>query len=156
MISKRYFCKCEICGNIVGMIHDSGVKIFCCGHEMGCMMPNTVEASQEKHLPVVAERTGNKLVINVGSAPHPMTLEHHIAWIAIAQGSKTQRVALEKTAAPTATFFVDDGDVTMYAYCNLHGLWMAEAKQFVFNAAGENVSNNWHFLVSFCFYDPND
>jgi superoxide reductase len=91
------------------------------------IVPNTVDAALEKHVPVPV-RDGNKLTVNVGSIPHPMMPEHHIAWIIAAQERKTQRVVLAPTGAPTADFILDDGPVTIYEYCNLHGLWQAEGK----------------------------
>ncbi len=124
MHNERSFYRCEICGNLVELIEDAGVKMVCCEQEMTLLVPNKVEASHEKHLPV-GKLKGNELTVTVSSAIHPMTEEHHIAWIAVSQGSKIQRVALEKTVKPTATFFVGEGDITMYEYCNLHGLWTA-------------------------------
>lgn len=125
MKNNRTFLRCAICGNIVGMVEDAGVKLVCCGHEMEELKPNTVDAAVEKHIPV-ATLAGNKLTVTVGSVLHPMTEEHHIAWIMIAQGNLTQRIASQKTGAPAATFLVNEGDITIYAYCNLHGLWAAE------------------------------
>jgi superoxide reductase len=93
---------------------------------MEVLTANTTDAAQEKHVPAVT-RDGNKLSVQVGSVAHPMTEEHHICWIAVAQGDKTQRVALEMTGEPTAEFVLDDGDATVYEYCNLHGLWAVEA-----------------------------
>ncbi|MCL2272057.1 MAG: desulfoferrodoxin Dfx [Treponema sp.] len=90
------------------------------------MKPNTADASKEKHVPEVS-RDGNKITVTVGSVPHPMTDEHHIAWIVAAEGDRTQRVVLPHTGAPSAGFITGSGLVTVYAYCNLHGLWMAEA-----------------------------
>lgn len=126
MKNDRKFLRCEICGNTVGMIEDSGANIVCCGQDMTLLSPNTVDAAQEKHIPVAKWEDG-KLVVTVGSTAHPMTEEHHIAWIAIAHGKLTQRASLDHTGAPSVTFLMDKSPVTIYAYCNLHGLWMAEA-----------------------------
>ncbi|NLO48869.1 MAG: desulfoferrodoxin [Clostridiales bacterium] len=120
------FMRCEICGNIVGVIEDNSVTPECCGQNMTLLTPNTVDAAQEKHVPV-GVINGNKLSVQVGSTLHPMIKEHHIAWIAIAQGRRTQRVQLDPTGSPTADFYVDDSEpITMYEYCNLHGLWAAD------------------------------
>jgi superoxide reductase len=89
------------------------------------MTPNTSDGAKEKHVPA-AVREGVKLTITVGSVAHPMTEEHHIAWIVIADSSRTQRVVLKPTDTPSAEFTVSADPVTVYAYCNLHGLWMAE------------------------------
>jgi superoxide reductase len=89
------------------------------------LKPNTTDAAQEKHVPA-AVREGNKLTVTVGSAAHPMTEEHHISWIMAAEKDRTQRVSLSPTAAPSAEFIVSESPVTVYAYCNLHGLWTAD------------------------------
>lgn len=125
MKNERKFFICPACGNIVGLIEDGGGTLVCCGQEMEQLMPNTVDASQEKHVPV-AKRQNGKLFVEVGSVPHPMIAEHHIAWIAVAQGGATQRVTLDKTGQPKAEFCVGDGALAVYAYCNIHGLWVAE------------------------------
>jgi len=125
MKNQRKFLKCDHCGNMVGMIEDSGVEMVCCGQPMTVLVVNTTDAAQEKHVPV-ATREGGILNVTVGSVAHPMLEEHHITWIAVAQGEKTQRENLDRTGSPTAEFCVEEGPVTVYAYCNLHGLWSAE------------------------------
>ena len=125
MNNERNFYICSICGNIVGLIEDGGGVLVCCGEEMKQLVPGSVDASLEKHVPV-ATRVGRTLTVNVGSAPHPMTEEHHIAWVAVAQGTSTQRTTLDHVGMPVAEFCVGDGPLTVYAYCNLHGLWKTE------------------------------
>jgi len=125
MNNKRKFYKCPRCRNIISFVHYSGVDVICCGERMAELTPNTTDAAKEKHVPVAA-REGNKLTVTVGSAPHPMTEEHHIAWIVVVDGDRTQRVTLSSTQAPSADFFVSGGPVTVYEFCNLHGLWTAE------------------------------
>lgn len=120
------FMKCKICGNVIGIIDNSGVTPHCCGQEMTVLKANTEDAAQEKHVPFV-ERQGNILNVQVGSTLHPMTEEHHISWIAVVQNGKTQIAKLNHTAEPKAKFCVDDGDLSVYEYCNLHGLWVAHA-----------------------------
>ena len=122
---KRDYYRCEICGNIVEMIEDSGVEIICCGEPMTLLDANTTDAATEKHVPV-CKREGNKLRVDVGSVPHPMIDKHYIQWIAIAQENHTQRIALKPGQEPSAEFSVNDGPVVVYEYCNLHGLWKAE------------------------------
>jgi len=121
----RRFFHCPHCGNLIGFIEDSGVSIVCCGEEMIELTANTADAAKEKHVPA-ASRNGSTLKVSVGSVPHPMTEEHHIAWIVVAQENRTNRVKLNPTSAPEAEFSVVDGSVTVYAYCNLHGLWAAD------------------------------
>ena len=125
MKNERCYLKCEICGNLLGFISDSGVAPECCGQPMEVLEPNTVDAAHEKHLPVIT-REGDKVRVTVGSVAHPMTPEHLIEWIALAQGNWTQRVALSPTDKPEAEFCCQLGSVTVYAYCNLHGLWVSE------------------------------
>ncbi len=85
----------------------------------------TVDAAQEKHVPVIV-REGNKVTVKVGSVAHPMEDKHYITFVAVVQGNKTQRVDLHPGEAPEAVFMVEDGPLTAYEYCNLHGLWSAE------------------------------
>lgn len=125
MANERTFYRCSICGNMIGLIEDGGVTPECCGLPMDRLTANTSDGAQEKHVPATV-REGNQLTVSVGSAPHPMTPEHHICWIAVAQGRKTQRWELVQPEPATAQFQVDDGPLTVYEYCNLHGLWKAE------------------------------
>lgn len=125
MKNERKYYICSTCGNIVELIEDRGGTLVCCGKEMRHFVPNSVDAAQEKHVPT-AKRQDGKLVVEVGSMPHPMTAEHHIAWIAVAQDNMTYRVMLDKTGQPSAEFYIGEGPLTVYAYCNLHGLWVAE------------------------------
>lgn len=123
---KVKFYICRTCGNIVGKIVDSGVPLVCCGSKMEVLEPNTVEASGEKHLPVVTVE-GNTVKVNVGSVDHPMVEEHLIQWIYLKTEKGGQRKSLAAGEAPAAVFeLADDKAIAVYAYCNLHGLWMAE------------------------------
>ncbi len=122
MSAKFYIC--EKCGNLVGMIHASGVPMMCCGQKMTALEPNTVEASAEKHLPVVKVE-GSTVSVNVGSVDHPMVEEHFIEWVYVQTEKGGLRKALKPGEAPTVTFCLgDDKPLAVYAYCNLHGLWM--------------------------------
>ena len=125
MKNERKFFKCNRCGNIISFVKNTGAEVICCGEKMPALTPNTTDAAKEKHVPV-AVRKENKLVVTVGSVPHPMTAEHQIEWIAVVDGQRTQRVALSGTDAPTAEFIVSGAPVTIYEYCNLHGLWEAQ------------------------------
>ena len=120
------FYKCSVCGNIIGKIHDSGVPVVCCGQKMKEIVPNTTDASQEKHVPVYTVE-GNLVKVQVGSAPHPMLAAHHIEWVSLQTKAGNQRKALVVDGAPEVTFALTDGDEVeaVYAYCNLHGLWKA-------------------------------
>lgn len=125
-MAKRRFFICKHCGNIVGMVFDAKVPMTCCGEVMEELVPNTVDAAQEKHVPVVTV-DGNIVTVKVGSAEHPMTEAHLINWIYIETEKGGQRKVLHAGDAPEAKFaLVDDKAVAAYAYCNLHGLWVAE------------------------------
>ncbi|MEA4911516.1 MAG: desulfoferrodoxin family protein [Oscillospiraceae bacterium] len=122
---ENRFYLCKHCGNIVGMINNSGVPIICCGEPMSELVPGSVDASQEKHVPVVSV-DGDVVTVTVGSAAHPMTQEHFIEWIYLETEHGGQRKALKPGGAPAASFALNgDKAVAAYAYCNLHGLWKA-------------------------------
>ena len=120
----KKFYRCKACGNILGVINDSGVVPMCCGARMEVLTANTTEAATEKHIPVIT-RAGNKVTVKVGAVTHPMTEDHSIQWVIMNQGSVTERVSLNPDAAPEAVFTVIDtgAPVRAYVYCNLHGLW---------------------------------
>lgn len=128
MCDEKKFFICKHCGNLVGIIESSGAPMICCGEKMTELVPNTVEASAEKHLPVI-EVSGSKVTVKVGSVPHPMTPEHHIAWIFVQTQEGGQRKCLAADGEPKAEFALTASDkpVAAYAYCNLHGLWKTTA-----------------------------
>ena len=120
------FYICEHCKNIIGMIESSGVNVVCCGQKMTKLEAGVVEASREKHIPVVSVE-GNTVSVTVGSVLHPMTEEHNISWVYLQTDKGGQRKCLEPGAAPEVKFaLAEEKPVAVYAYCNLHGLWMAE------------------------------
>ena len=120
------FFICEHCGNLVGVINDAGVPMMCCGQKMTQLVPGTVEASVEKHLPVVTV-DGDKVKVEVGSVAHPMAEEHSILWVYLQTDKGGQRKNLAVGEAPVAEFsLLDEKPVAAYAYCNLHGLWKTE------------------------------
>jgi len=120
------FYRCNHCGQIIAVVKDAGVPVVCCGEKMQEIIPGSVDASLEKHVPVVAYEN-EKVVVSVGSVTHPMAEEHYIEWIAIQTKNGNQRKALKPGDAPKAEFALVDGDKVeaVYAYCNLHGLWKA-------------------------------
>ena len=127
-MKETKFYICEHCGNIVGMIHDSGVNPVCCGQKMTHLEAGVVEASREKHIPVVTVE-GNTVKVAVGSVAHPMTEEHSIQWIYLQTTKGGQRKALAPNDPPVVTFaLLEEEPVAVYAYCNLHGLWKTEVK----------------------------
>ena len=124
-MSKKYYI-CERCGNLVEKIHSSGVDMVCCGQKMTELVPGTVEASHEKHIPDV-KLDGNKVIVTVGSVVHPMGEDHSILWVSLVTDKGTYRKNLEVGKEPVAVFcLADEKPLAAYAYCNLHGLWKAE------------------------------
>ena len=126
MKEKVIFYRCEMCGNIVELIKDGGGELVCCGKPMKKLEPNTVDAAQEKHVPVY-EKKGNILSVQVGSVEHPMTEEHYIEWIAVETPDRIQRRVLRPGEAPKAEFQIDSDKFRIFEYCNLHGLWKNES-----------------------------
>jgi len=122
MTNDRKFCKCDLCGNFISFIHNAGVPVMCCGKKMTELTPNTTDAAVEKHVPVAVHEECD-LTVTVGSVAHPMTEEHLIEWIVVADGERTQRIALAAGQEPKAEFCLCGENATVYAYCNLHGLW---------------------------------
>lgn len=125
MNDTRFFI-CEHCKNIVGLIQASGVPMKCCGQNMTELIPGTVDAAVEKHLPV-ANVEGNIVKVNVGEVTHPMSDEHFIQWVYLQTDKGGQRKNLLPTDSPEVTFaLANEKPVAVYAYCNLHGLWKTE------------------------------
>ncbi|MBQ4317363.1 MAG: (2Fe-2S)-binding protein [Clostridia bacterium] len=126
---ENKFYICEKCGNLVGMINASGVPMMCCGQKMTELKAGTVEASREKHIPVATVNDGI-VTVTVGSVEHPMVEEHSILWVYLKTDKGGQRKCLEVGKVPTVTFALsDEKPLEVYAYCNLHGLWMSEIEE---------------------------
>ena len=123
---KKFFV-CKHCGNMIGLLHDGGVPMMCCGEKMVEMVPNTTDAAQEKHVPV-ATVEGNKVVVNVGSVDHPMAAEHWIQWVYLETDKGGHRKVLNPGEKPHVVFALteDEKALAVYEYCNLHGLWVAK------------------------------
>jgi superoxide reductase len=117
--------KCEICGNIVEMLHEGKGELVCCGQPMKLFSENSVDAAHEKHVPVI-EKTATGYKITVGSVAHPMEEKHYIEWIELIADGKAYRKFLKAGDSPEAEFCIDAATITARAYCNLHGLWKAE------------------------------
>ncbi len=122
------FYKCSHCGNIIAFVENKGVPVKCCGEKMEEIVANTVDAAKEKHVPVIKVE-GNLVTVNVGDVAHPMLPEHSILWVALETKQGAQRKELAAGSEPTVKFALVDGDevIAAYAYCNLHGLWKAQA-----------------------------
>jgi len=122
MAEKLQVYKCEICGNIVEVLHGGRGELVCCGKPMKLFTENTVDAAKEKHVPVV-EATADGVKVKVGSVAHPMEEKHYIEWVEVIQDGKAYRQFLKPGEAPEASFAIKGGNVVAREYCNLHGLW---------------------------------
>ena len=128
MAGNQKFFICKHCGNMVGLINNAGVPLVCCGEKMAELVPNTVEASAEKHLPVVTV-SDSSIAVQIGSVLHPAEEKHHIVFIYLETKRGGQRKSIPVGTEPKLIFsFADDEPIAVYAYCNLHGLWKTEVK----------------------------
>jgi superoxide reductase len=116
--------KCELCGNIVEVLHAGAGELVCCGQPMKRYEENTVDAAKEKHVPVI-EKVAEGWKVTVGSVAHPMEEKHYIEWIELIADGKAYRQFLTPGQPPEAVFCVEASQVTAREYCNLHGLWKA-------------------------------
>ena len=122
---KNQIYKCAICGNTVEIVHGAVGTLVCCGKEMDLLKENTVDASAEKHKPVLVEK-GPASKVMIGSVPHPMEPKHYIEWIEIINGDYVNRKYLKAGDKPEADFYVHkQPGLIVRGYCNLHGLWQA-------------------------------
>jgi superoxide reductase len=122
MTEQLQIYKCEVCGNIVEMIHGGAGELVCCGEAMKHYVENTVDAAKEKHVPV-KESCEGVVKVTVGEVPHPMEDKHYIEWIEIVTSDgKAYRQFLKPGQAPEAVFHVE-GAYSAREYCNLHGVW---------------------------------
>lgn len=125
MTNKNGVYKCEMCGNIVEVLHNGAGDLVCCGEPMVELEANTVDAATEKHVPVI-EKTDSGYKVTVGEAHHPMEEEHFIEWIELIADGRIYRKDLEPGDEPVAEFCIKAETVTAREHCNLHGLWMKE------------------------------
>jgi superoxide reductase len=123
MVKARFETyKCNVCGNIVEVMHVGGGPLVCCGEPMEFLTENSKEASLEKHVPVI-EKIATGFKIKVGSMPHPMEDAHYIEWIEVQADGKDYHTFIEPSDAPEAEFCIQAESVSARIYCNLHGLW---------------------------------
>ena len=125
MTRQKQIYRCNVCGNIVEVLHPAGGELVCCGQPMKLLKENSKDAAVEKHVPVI-EKTDDGYRVSVGSVIHPMLEEHHIEWIELDTGSLQMRRYLKPGEQPVAVFRSDADNVTAREYCNLHGLWKSE------------------------------
>ena len=117
--------KCNVCGNIIEMVHTGAGELVCCNQPMQLQKENSVDASQEKHVPVIEVLDGT-IKVKIGSVPHPMTEEHYIEWMDIIADGKAIRQYLKPGEVPEKIFCKLSDKLIVRAYCNLHGLWKSE------------------------------
>ena len=122
MAERLEVYKCEVCGNIVEVLHGGKGQLVCCNKPMVKLEEGSVDAAQEKHVPVV-EKVSGGYKVKVGSVAHPMEEKHYIEWIELIADGKVYRQFLNPGEAPEAFFPVEAEKVTAREYCNLHGLW---------------------------------
>jgi len=122
MTQRLQIYKCEVCGNIVEVLHEGVGELVCCGQPMKLLVANTVDAAKEKHVPVI-EKTATGVKVKIGSVPHPMEEKHYIEWIEIIADGKAYRQFLKPGDAPEAVFDIKATTIEAREHCNLHGLW---------------------------------
>ena len=116
--------KCELCGNIVEVVHGAGGTLVCCGKNMNNIVENTVDAAKEKHIPVIEKVEGGVLV-KIGEVEHPMMDNHFIEWVEVQTTTKVYKKYFKPGEKPEALFMIDEEIVAVREYCNVHGLWKA-------------------------------
>lgn len=122
MAKRLEVYKCEVCGNIIEVLHGGKGELVCCGKPMNLIEENTVDAAKEKHVPVT-EKVEAGVKVKVGDVAHPMEEKHFIEWIEIIADGKAYRQFLDPGQAPEALFSIEAGEISARAYCNIHGLW---------------------------------
>jgi superoxide reductase len=124
MAEKLEVYKCDLCGNVVEVLHGGAGELVCCGQPMKRLTENTVDAAKEKHVPVI-EKVDGGYKVKVGDVPHPMEEKHFIEFVELIADGQVYRQFLNPGETPEATFRIDAGQVSAREYCNLHGLWKA-------------------------------
>jgi len=122
MAEKLQVYKCNVCGNIVEVLHGGVGELVCCGQPMELLAAKTADEGKEKHVPVI-EKIDGGIKVKIGSVPHPMEEKHHIEWIEVIADGKAYRQFLNAGDTPEAVFNVSAKTITAREYCNIHGLW---------------------------------
>jgi superoxide reductase len=125
MTELNQIYKCNVCGNIVEVLHAGVGQLVCCGQPMELLAEKTVDVGLEKHVPVI-EKVGNKVKVKVGSVPHPMEQKHYIEWIEIIADGRVYREFLKPGDKPEAEFETTAEKIDAREYCNIHGLWKSK------------------------------
>ncbi len=122
MTKRLQIYKCEICGNIVEVLHEGGGELICCGQPMKLQGEKTEEQGKEKHLPVI-EKTDKGIRVKVGAVTHPMEENHYIEWIEVIADGSVYKKFLSPGDSPEADFVITPEKVEAREYCSIHGLW---------------------------------
>ncbi len=122
MAKKLEIYKCNVCGNIVEVLHGGAGELVCCGQPMENLAEKTADQGKEKHVPVI-EKIDGGYKVKIGSVPHPMEEKHYIEWVEIIADGVAYRKFLNPGDAPEAVFNLKANTVTAREYCNVHGLW---------------------------------
>ena len=122
MTELRQIYKCNVCGNIVEVLHAGAGQLVCCGQPMELLTEKNTDVGLEKHVPIL-EKIGDKIKVKVGSVPHPMEQKHYIEWVELIADGKTYRAFLKPGDAPEAEFEITARKVVAREYCSIHGLW---------------------------------
>jgi len=125
MTELKQIYKCNVCGNIVEVLHTGVGELVCCNQPMELQKEHTEDEGYEKHVPII-EKTENGFKVKVGSEPHPMEEKHYIEWIEINADNKSGKKFLKPGDAPEAEFFIKAEKVSAREYCNVHGLWKSK------------------------------
>ncbi|MEE9322980.1 MAG: desulfoferrodoxin [Candidatus Aenigmarchaeota archaeon] len=122
MTEQNQVYKCNVCGNIVEVLHAGVGQLVCCGQPMELLKEKTEDEGQEKHVPVI-EKTDSGIKVKVGSIPHPMEENHYIEWVEIIADGEVYRKFLKPGENPEAEFGIKAENIEAREFCNVHGLW---------------------------------
>jgi len=124
MVELNQIYKCNVCGNIVEVVHASSGTLVCCGQQMELLKEKFEEEGYEKHVPII-KKLKTKIRVKVGSKPHPMEQNHYIEFVELIADGKVFRQFLKPGDKPKAEFCIKAENISARIYCNLHGLWRA-------------------------------
>jgi len=125
MTGLRQVYKCNVCGNIVEVLHTGKGELVCCGQPMELLQERAADVGLEKHVPVI-EATDKGIKVRVGDVPHPMEEKHYIEWVEVTADGKSCRIFLRPGQKPEAEFDIKPQKVTAREYCSIHGLWKSK------------------------------
>ncbi|MFH1787449.1 MAG: desulfoferrodoxin [archaeon] len=128
MTQIQQIYKCDICGNIIEVLHSGADALVCCNQPMILQKENSIDAANEKHIPVIEKTPEEKTIVKIGKIEHPMTNEHYIEWIGLENKDKNKicRKNLKPEEKPESKFCAKTENVKARCYCNLHGLWKSK------------------------------